>query len=328
MVGAVVPGSQVSRNWRIAADAAAGTGAARREAIYDPAMKFGIMFANSGHFAAAEGAAAIATAADRCGLESIWAVEHVVIPHGYQSQYPYHESGKIPLGDDPDLPDPLLWLAYAGALTKDIRLATGILIVPQRNPVVLAKECASLSKLTNNRFELGIGVGWLREEFDALGVPWPDRGGRTDEYCEAMSALWSQQHATYHGKYVNFDNAISRPQPAGGSIPIVVGGHSDAAAKRAGRYGTGFFPAKGTDEELTHLFEVVKGSAAEHGRDGDAIENTTMVWSWRRESLDRVKQLEDLGVDRLVLAPPTSNPARIGDAMEELAAKIAPVATR
>ncbi len=291
-------------------------------------MKFGIMFANSARYADGEAATAIATAADECGIESIWAVEHVIIPHGYQSQYPYHESGKIPGGEDPDLPDPLLWLAHAAALTTHIRLATGILIVPQRNPVVLAKECATLAKLSNNRFELGIGVGWLQEEFDALGIPWAARGKRTDEYCEAMQALWSQEHAEYQGEFVNFSNAISRPQPDGGTIPIVVGGHSDAAARRAGRYGTGFFPAKGTDEELTHLFDVVRRAAADHGRDGEAIENTTMVWSPRRESLDRVKELEDIGVDRLVVAPPTSNPAKIREAVEQLAETIAPVATR
>jgi probable F420-dependent oxidoreductase len=291
-------------------------------------MKFGIMFANAGPFATGEGATALATAADECGIESIWAVEHVVIPHGYQSQYPYHESGRIPGGEDPDLPDPLLWLAHAAALTTHVRLATGILIVPQRNPLVLAKECATLAKLSGDRFELGIGVGWLEEEFQALGVPWPDRGRRTDEYCEAMQALWSQERAEYHGRYVDFSEAISRPQPTGGSVPIVVGGHSEASARRAGRLGSGFFPAKGEDDELRHLFELVRREAAEHGRDGDAIENTTMVWSPRRESLDRVKELEDLGVHRLVVAPPTGNPAKVRDAMEELAEKVAPVATR
>ena len=291
-------------------------------------MKFGIMFANAGHYATSEGAAALATAADECGIESIWAVEHVVIPHGYQSQYPYHESGKIPGGEDPDLPDPLLWLTYAAALTSEVRLATGILIVPQRNPVVLAKECATLAKLSDNRFELGIGVGWLQEEFDALGVSWPQRGRRTDEYCDAMQALWSQERASYEGDFVSFDEAISRPQPDGGSIPIVVGGHSEAAARRAGRYGTGCCPARGTDEELAHLFEIVRGEADAQGRDGAAIENTTMVWSWRRDSLDRVKELEDIGVDRLVVAPPTSNPTKIRDAVEELAETIAPAAER
>jgi probable F420-dependent oxidoreductase len=290
-------------------------------------MKFGIMFANTGHFATAEGAAAIAVATEEAGLESIWSVEHVVIPHGYQSQYPYNESGKIPGGEDPDITDPLIWLAYAAALTKRVRLATGILIVPQRNPVVLAKECATLAKLSGGRFELGIGVGWLAEEFQALGVPWPDRGGRTEDYCAAMTALWSQQYAEHHGPYADFHNAISRPQPPGGRVPIVVGGHSNAAAKRAGRYGTGFFPAKGTDDELRHLFEVMKREAAEHGRDGDAIECTTMNWSVRRDPLDRVKELEDLGVSRLLLAPPTSNPTKIGAAMAELAERIAPVAS-
>lgn len=291
-------------------------------------MKFGIMFANSGHYATGEGATALATAADECGIESLWAVEHVVIPHGYQSQYPYHASGKIPGGEDPDIPDPLLWLAHAAALTKEVRLATGILIVPQRNPLVLAKECATLAKLSGDRFELGIGVGWLKEEFEALGVSWPNRGRRTDEYCAAMQALWSQDKAAYSGEFVDFSNAISRPQPATGSVPLVVGGHSDAAAKRAGRYGSGFFPASGTDEELTHLFEVSRTAAIEHGRDPEAIENTTMVWSPRRETLDRVKELEELGVHRLCVAPPTSNPAKIRDAIEELAEIIAPVATR
>ena len=116
--------------------------------------------------------------------------------------------------------------------------------------------------------------------------------------------------------------------PVSSSKLALAGETPPGAARRAGRYGTGFFPARGTDEELTHLFEVVRQSAVEHGRDPQAIENTTMVWSPRRESLDRVKELEDLGVHRLVVAPPTSNPTKIAQAMEELATKIAPVATR
>lgn len=291
-------------------------------------MKFGIMFANSSQYATPEGGAAIATAADQSGIESIWAVEHVVIPHGYQSQYPYHESGKIPGGEDPDITDPLVWLAYAAALTTRVRLATGILIVPQRNPVVLAKECATLHKLSGGRFELGIGVGWLEEEFDALGVPFAARGKRTDEYCAAMQALWSQPRASYQGEFAGFSDVISRPQPAGGTVPIVVGGHSLAAARRAGRYGTGFFPAKGEDAELTRLIDAMKAEAEAHGRDGDAIEVTTMVWSGRRGSLDRVKELEELGVHRLVIAPPSGNPTKIRDEVEAFAERVAPVATR
>jgi probable F420-dependent oxidoreductase len=290
-------------------------------------VKFGIMFASVGAFAGAEGAAAIATAADEMGLESIWSVEHVVIPDGYQSRYPYNESGRLPLAEEADIPDPLIWLAYVAGQTRRIRLATGILIVPQRNPLVLAKECASLDRLSGGRFELGIGVGWLAEEFQALGVPFEDRGGRTDEYCEAMLALWGQEKASYHGRYVNFDGAISKPRPTNGAVPIIVGGHSPAAARRAGRYGNGFFPVSASDDDLPRLFELMRAEARTHGRDGDAIEITTGNWSPRRGTLDRVKELEDLGIGRLIVAPPTSNLANMRDAMEQLAEKIAPVAS-
>lgn len=288
-------------------------------------MKFGIMFASTGRYATPEGAAAIATAAEECGLESIWSVEHVVIPDGYQSQYPYHVSGKIPGAETADLPDPLLWLTYVAALTKRITLATGILIAPQRNPVVLAKECATLHRLSDGRFQLGIGVGWLKEEFEALGVPWERRGERTDEYVAAMRALWSQDKASFSGQFASFDGAIMRPQPDDGAVPIIVGGHSDAAARRAGRYADGFFPANATAEDLIRLREVMVASAAEHGRSADAIEMTGGTWSPRRGDLDEVRRLEDEGIHRLIVAPPTSDPGEIGSAMQDLAERIAPV---
>lgn len=290
-------------------------------------MKFGIMFASTGPFASAEGAAAMATNADRCGIESIWSVEHVVIPDGYQSQYPYSDSGKIPGADDADIPDPLIWLAYAAGITSQVRLATGILIVPQRNPVVLAKECATLDKLSNGRFDLGIGVGWLEEEFNALGLPFDDRGQRTDDYVAAMRALWTQDKASYDGKFASFKNAIQRPQPVEPSgVPIVVGGHSKAAARRAGRLGDGFFPISAGQEELVGLLDLMKETAAEHGRDGDAITVTVGSWSPRRDHIDKVKKLEQLGVDRLIVAPPTGNIEKLPEAIEQLAEKIAPVA--
>ncbi|MDH3681817.1 MAG: LLM class F420-dependent oxidoreductase, partial [Acidimicrobiia bacterium] len=232
-------------------------------------MKFGIMFASTGPFASAEGAAAIARNADDCGIESIWSVEHAVIPDGYQSKYPYSADGKIPGAADADIPDPLIWLAYAAGITDHVRLATGILIVPQRNPVVLAKECATLDKLSNGRFDLGIGVGWLEEEFTTLGLPFHDRGPRTDDYIAAMRALWTQDRAAHDGPFASFSGAIQRPQPVQeGGVPIVVGGHSKAAARRAGRLGDGFFPISATEDELVGLLEEMKATAAEHGRDG------------------------------------------------------------
>ena len=190
-------------------------------------MKFGIMFANTGR-AAIDGsvAAGLARAAEKSGFESIWTVEHVVVPSGYASTYPYDESGKMGGGQESfDITDPLVWLSYVAAATESIRLATGILILPQRNPAVLAKAVATLDRLSGGRMMLGVGVGWLEEEFDALGVPFARRGARTDDSIRALRSLWSEECSTYDGEFFSFRNVYSRPQPETGSVPIIVGGH-------------------------------------------------------------------------------------------------------
>ncbi|MFN0089127.1 MAG: LLM class F420-dependent oxidoreductase [Acidimicrobiales bacterium] len=287
-------------------------------------MKFGIMFASTGRFANPDGAAAIATAAEECGLESIWSVEHVVIPDGYQSKYPYHESGKIPGSVGAQIPDPLIWLTYVAALTTRIRLATGILILPQRNPLVLAKECATLDLLSGGRLELGIGVGWLEEEFNALGIPWERRGARSDEYIKVLRTLWTEEKASFQGEFAAFNGAISNPKPVQKTVPILIGGHSKAAARRAGRLGDGFFPVTAGEDELVDILELMRSEAKAAGRDPASIEVTAGSWSPKRDSLDKVRQLEDLGVHRLILAPP-AGPDKIREAMAALAETIAPV---
>lgn len=264
-------------------------------------MKFGIIFANTGPFADGAAAAAMASAAEEAGFESLWTVEHVVVPSGYQSQYPYDESGKMPGGEDFDIPDPLIWLSWVASATSTIRLATGILILPQRNPVVLAKELATLDHLSGGRMELGIGVGWLEEEFDAIGVPFRERGKRTDDHVAAMRALWSQEKASHHSEFTDFDDCISRPRPPGGAIPIHVGGHTDIAARRAGRLGDGFFPGKGTPQDLARSFDLVRDTAEQHGRDPDAIEFTAGGATIGSGAVDAVKELADIGVDRVVV---------------------------
>jgi len=232
-------------------------------------MKVGIMFANS-VFPDAE-AAQFARAAEAAGFESLWTVEHVVFPANYGSTYPYDASGKMPAHPGSKLPDPLIWLAWVGAATSTIKLATGIVILPQRNPVILAKQLATLDYMSGGRVEFGIGVGWLREEFDALGVPWERRGERADEYVAAMRTLWSGELCSFEGEFTSFSDVASNPKPINGTIPIVVGGHSPAAARRAGRLGDGFFPGKGNIAELT---DIVRQSAADAGRDPEAIEVT------------------------------------------------------
>ena len=283
-------------------------------------MKFALAFANTGPFAHPGPAAQFARAAEAAGFESLWTVEHVVVPSGYASQYPYSESGKMPGPEDSDIPDPLIWLAFVAGATTTINLATGVLILPQRNPVVLAKEVATLDHMSSGRMHLGIGVGWLEEEFDALGVPFADRGQRTDDYVAAMRALWSQDAATHHGKFANFDNCVLRPRPDAATIPIHVGGHTKTAARRAGRLGDGFFPGRGTHESLAELFDVARSSAVEAGRDPNAIEMTTGGnGAVGGGALDEVKALADLGVHRVIVPSflfwkdPEASLARYGD---------------
>jgi len=265
-------------------------------------MKFGIAFANTGPFAHPAAAVEFAQAAEAAGFESLWTVEHVVVPSGYDSPYPYDPSGKMPGGEEFPIPDPLIWLSFVASATSRVNLATGILILPQRNPVVLAKELATLDHLATGRMLLGIGVGWLEEEFDAIGVPFAERGRRTDEYVDVMRALWTQDKASFHGEFVDFDDCISMPHPANGTIPVHIGGHTDIAARRAGRLGDGFFPGKGSHDELARSFELARATAREHGRDPDAIEMTTGGnGAVGGRALDEVKALADIGTGRVMI---------------------------
>lgn len=275
-------------------------------------MKVGMMFANVLMFGTPEGAEALGKAAEDSGIESLWTVEHVVVPAGYESAYPYSSSGRMPGDETAPIPDPLAWLSYMAAVTKTVRLATGILILPQRNPVILAKECATIDVLSKGRLELGVGIGWLAEEFDAIGVPFEERMARTDEYVGALRALWSQDE-TFSGTYTSFTNARSYPKPVqDGGIPIVVGGHTKASARRAGRIGDGYFPARA--DNMAELIDEVRRAAKDAGRDPDAIEVTT----GGLPDVDFAKGLADLGVSRIVLPPPAFAPDQIGEALGRL----------
>jgi probable F420-dependent oxidoreductase len=262
-------------------------------------MKFGIAFANTMGFAEAEGAAVLARGAEAAGFDSVWTVEHVIVPKDYESTYPYDPSGKMPGGPEASIPDPLIWLTWVAANSTTLRLATGILILPERNPLVLAKAVATLDNLSGGRVDLGIGVGWLEEEFDALGIPWAKRGARTDEYIQAMRSLWSSDLAEYSGEFVSFKDIASKPAPANGTVPIHIGGHSAASARRAGRIGDGFFPAGGDTKEL---IDIVRQTAADNDRDPAAIEITTFSFDlFGDDPLAAVEEMRDMGVHRLMV---------------------------
>ncbi len=264
-------------------------------------MKFGLRYCNTGRYVDPALAVELVQAGEEAGFESAWTVEHTVVPAGYESEYPYSADGKMAGGvEDLALPDPLIWLAYVAAATSRIKLATGIMILPQHNPVVAAKQIASLDHLSGGRVLLGIGVGWLREEFEALGVPFEDRGRRADEYIAAMRELWRAERPSFAGEFVRFEGAYCRPRPVAGTVPIIVGGDSKPAARRAGRLGDGYFPARSAPLEL---IELARRTAAEQGRDPAALEITTSL----PNDLAMLPELAAAGVSRVLV--PVSNMA-------------------
>ncbi|MBY0329849.1 MAG: LLM class F420-dependent oxidoreductase [Acetobacteraceae bacterium] len=237
-------------------------------------MKFALHFGNN-TFPDAAGATRLARLAEAAGFDSVLAVDHVVLPDSYESTYPYSATGRLPGDRTAVLPDPLIWMAFAAAATTRLRLMTGVIILPLRDPLVLAKQVATLDAMSGGRIELGIGVGWLREEFEALGIPFAERGRRADEYVAAMRALWREDGASYEGRHVRFAGVSSNPKPVRGAVPIIVGGHSEAAARRAGRLGDGFFPSVGAQVDTMPLLDLVRRAAEDAGRDPAAIEMIT-----------------------------------------------------
>ncbi len=284
-------------------------------------MKFGLMYANAGPFAFPQLTAHLAQTAERVGIESLWTVEHVVIPVGYASTYPYDPSGKIPAPDQMPIPDPLVWLAYVAAVTKTIRLATGIVILPQRHPLYVAKEVATLDVLSGGRVIFGIGVGWLQEEFDALGIPFAERAARTAEMVRAIRSLWKDEAAPFHGKFHRWEKLESHPKPVQKpGVPIVVGGHTELAARRAARYGDGFFPGVADEEKLIWLLDVMRDECRRLGRDPATIE----VTSGRAvPDAEGVKRLRDLGVSRFMVPPPAFDAEGLTQGLEKLGDLIA-----
>lgn len=282
-------------------------------------MKFGIV-PGYGMAPVEEGgfAAASARLIEEMGFESIWTIEHVVVPAEYASRYPYDASGRMPV-ENVAMPDPLVWLAYVAAATTRIRLGTGVLILPQRNPVLLAKELASLDRLSGGRLLLGIGLGWLREESEALGIPFERRGARTREAVEAMRALWRDDEASYAGEHVAFERVRCSPRPANpAGVPIHVGGHTDAAARRAGTLGDGFFPFGVAPERLRALLEIVARAADAAGRDAAEIEVTCVAPA----ELQAVEALVAEGADRIAIFAPAADLDSLGDFLVDLRERV------
>lgn len=248
---------------------------------------------------------AVAAAAERCGFATLWFGEHVVRVDRSASRYPYSEDGQIAIRPATDWIDPMIGASFAAAATSTIGVATGVLLLPEHNPVLVAKQAATLDSLSGGRLTLGVGIGWSREEFDALGVPFERRAARTAEYVAAMRTLWRDDVASFSGEFVSFDSVRVNPKPvAAEGIPIVLGGNSDAALRRAVSWGDGWYGfnldgVQGVAERVAFLRTL----CGECGRDPGELRVAVAL---RDLQVHDPRPLADLGVDELVVvgAPP------------------------
>ncbi|MEU8344036.1 LLM class F420-dependent oxidoreductase [Spirillospora sp. NPDC048832] len=259
--------------------------------------------------------------AETCGFESVGAVEHAVVASGYSSVYPYDASGRMELADDLDIPDPLDLLAFLAGQTSRIGLATGVLVLPNHHPVVLAKRLATVDALSGGRLRLVVGMGWMREEVEACGADFDSRGRRADEQLQVLRKLWADtapEGAHHDGEFFQFKGAMSYPKPVQkGGVPIHVGGHTKAAARRAGRYGDGLQPLGVAGDELRGLVALMREEAEKSGRDPDALE-LTLGHSLSAVTPEKAGKLGALGAGRLVLrGKPTTD---LNEARDELSA--------
>lgn len=248
--------------------------------------------------------AAFARHLEACGFESIVVVEHTVLMTQYASVYPYDASGRVELAADVPVPDPLDLLAFLAAHTERLGLATGVLVLPNHHPVVLAKRVATVDVLSGGRLRLAVGTGWLAEEISACGTDFATRGRRADEQLQVLRALWAggAEGVAFHGEFFDFDHAVSRPAPAG-AVPVHIGGHSRAAARRAGRFGDGFQPLGVSGDRLTALLTEMRRAADEMGRDPEKLE-LSLGHLVSKIDAARAEKLAQLGADRAVLAMP------------------------
>jgi probable F420-dependent oxidoreductase len=262
-----------------------------------PVPTIGLFGVNSHALAEPEAAARVARLAERLGYDSLWAGEHVVVPSPRVDPSPMEP-------DEPIL-DPLVALAHLAGHTERVRLGTGVIILPQRNPLVLAKQAASLDVLSRGRLVLGIGVGYLEPEMSAIGVPMEARGARSDEYLAAMRSLWEDEAPAHHGRFADFEGVDANPRPVQRPLPIVVGGHTSAAFRRAARHADGWYGFLVGLRAMAEHRDALREAAERAGRERPLH---VSVSPSRPLDPETVGAYGELGVDRLVVIPPPGAP--------------------
>lgn len=255
--------------------------------------------------------------AEDTGLESIWIGEHVVLFDEMEFPYPGASDGKIPVPEGGGMLDTVATFGYLAACTSTIRFGTGITLIPQRNPIYTAKEFATLDWLTGGRIDLGVGVGWCKEEVIACGYDFATRGRRCDEILEMMQLLWTEPVAEYHGEFHDLAPCRMDPKPIQKPhIPIIVGGHSQAGFRRAAKYGSGWYGFQYDVDGTAAVIQQLDAALAEEGRSRDDFE--LVITPVFRLNTDMVKAYADLGVDRLIIHLGSQKPDRVDQRLHEM----------
>lgn len=249
-----------------------------------------------------EFASSVGPVLEERGFESVWVAEHIVLFDEYESKYPYADSGRFPGGGDTGLLEPLTALSYIAATTTTLRLGTGICLVGQRNPVYTAKQVADVDVLSGGRVDFGVGIGWLREEFEAVGMPFEKRGARSDEHIAVMKELWTKETSSYDGRFYTlppcrmYPKPVQQPHP-----PIHVGGESDGALGRVARLAQGWFGFNRLPEQVPEALERLDAALSAEGRTRAEIQISVCPY-FNPIGPDEIKRYADLGVDRVILA--------------------------
>jgi probable F420-dependent oxidoreductase len=245
----------------------------------------------------------VARRAEELGFESVWIPEHLVLPARITSRYPYSDDGVPPFTPDAPHLDPLILLTQIAAVTSKIRLGTNIYLLPLRHPIVAARLAMSLDVVSNGRLTLGVGVGWLAEEFDAVGVDFQTRGARTRECVRALKSLWTEAEPEFHGKFFSFGPLKFEPKPVQKPHPpIAFGGETEAALKRAAALGDGWYGVGHTPESVVPQVQKLRTLLAEAGR-GDAPFEITVSHAAPSLSRNELHRYGDAGVHRVVVLP-------------------------
>lgn len=261
-------------------------------------MKVGIIPVNIG-VESVEQIVGLAKLAESLKYESVWTFEHVIVPIDYESKYPYNSSGKMGMPPETNFVDPLIALTAVAAVTEEIRLGTGVNILSQVNPLYMAKQAASLDFVSNGRFMLGVGIGWLKEEFEALGVPYEKRGARFDDYVAGMRKIWSEEVVEHESEFISWHGFKSYPLPIQNPFPVVMGGVKGKIFERTAQLGNGWFAPTGDPSELKEHLESLKIECDKVGRDVNEIEITCM---WPGQGgRDFLEELSSVGVGRVVV---------------------------